>query len=187
MSFWQKQFKSLIYASENMRSASDRESNLNANVPSYIRKSLRVQSVRCVSGLSFGFFAQICRERRPSSSRLHYDDLPAKENRSSSSSSPVPIVIAHGMLGSREACHSQPFQNCLRVAYTCVLNVQFRCAFHCQTRFQRHFQCRKLKNDVIHPPFFISRLPYLPLRGRLHLDVQFECAFHCRTRFGCPF
>jgi hypothetical protein len=36
----------------------------------------------------------------------------------------------------------------LGVDYTCVLDVQFGCAFHRRMRFQYHFQCRKLKNDI---------------------------------------
>jgi hypothetical protein len=38
--------------------------------------------------------------------------------------------------------------NPLGVDYTCVLNVQFGCAFPGRMRFQFHFQCRKLKNDI---------------------------------------
>jgi hypothetical protein len=38
--------------------------------------------------------------------------------------------------------------SCLGVDYTCVLDVQFRCAFHCQMRFRCHIRCQKLKNDI---------------------------------------
>jgi hypothetical protein len=36
----------------------------------------------------------------------------------------------------------------LGVDYTCVLDVQFGCAFLCRKRFQCHFLCWKIKNDV---------------------------------------
>jgi hypothetical protein len=36
----------------------------------------------------------------------------------------------------------------LGVDYTCVLDVQFECAFPCRMRFRCHFQCRKLNNDI---------------------------------------
>jgi hypothetical protein len=34
------------------------------------------------------------------------------------------------------------------VDYTCVLNVQFGCAFHFRMHFRCHFQCQKLSNDI---------------------------------------
>jgi hypothetical protein len=36
----------------------------------------------------------------------------------------------------------------LGVDYTCVLNVQFGCAFHRRMRFQCNFRCQILKNDI---------------------------------------
>jgi hypothetical protein len=36
----------------------------------------------------------------------------------------------------------------LGVDYTCVLDVQFGCAFHCRMRFQCDCQCQKVKNYI---------------------------------------